>query len=310
MANISYRSTETITFTNGQSIPVVGLGTWRSTADEAYTAVKAALEVGYRHIDTAQAYGNEEVIGKAIRDSGIPRDQIFITTKLWCTDHTKPELALRTSLEKLGLDHVDLYLMHWPVALNPNGKPSQIPVLPNGERDILTDWNFTKTWRAMQPLVSLGLTKAIGVSNFSKKNLAVLLESETTTIQPEANQVELHPYLPQHDLLDYCKAQNIVVEAYSPLGSSNSPLLKDDVVVAIAEKHNVSPATILISWAVWRKTVVLPKSVTPSRIETNLEIVPLSDDEGEELNKLHLKRGTKRFISPDWSPVNVFNDPF
>lgn len=271
-----------------------------------YNAVLTALKSGYTHIDTAAAYGNEDVIGKAIKDSGVDRSKLFITTKLWCVDHRRPAEALEASLKRLGTDYVDLYLVHWPVPLNPNGNDPKFPTLPNGNRDIDLEWNFIKTWELMQKL-DKSKARAIGVSNFSVKRIQELLAAPTTTVVPAANQVELHPLLPQKELLDECAKHNILVEAYSPLGSTDSPLLKDEVVTKIAKEHSVEPATILISWALWRGTVVLPKSVTPHRIESNFQVVELLDQQGEELEQLHKRQGVKRFINPNWKPIVVFD---
>ena len=299
----------TFKLNTGNSIPAVGLGTWQSTDDDVYNAVLSAFKAGYRHIDTALVYGNEVPVGKAIADSGIPRSELFITTKLASIDHLDPLEALNKSLKNLGLEYVDLYLMHWPVALNPkNDSHPTFPTLPNGKRDILLDRDFVTTYVDMQELVELGLAKAIGVSNFTVKNLKKLLDSPEVTIPPAANQVELHPYLPQPKLLEFCKQNDIILEAYSPLGSTNSPLLENETLVKLAEKYKVDPANVLISWAVWRGTVVLPKSVTPSRIESNFNVVNLSDEDGEAVNEISSKLGTKRLISPDWDPVVVFDD--
>lgn len=302
-----FRSTKVLKFYNGQEIPATGLGTWQSKDEEVYNAVLAALKIGYKHIDTAACYGNEEPIGRAIRDAGVKREDIFITTKVWGTDHTRVEQALNTSLQKLGLDYVDLYLMHWPVPLNPNGNHPLFPTLPDGNRDISQDWDFTKTYNLMQKLLDLGKTKSIGVSNFSITNLKKLLNAPTTTVKPVVNQVELHPYLPQHKLLQFAKENDIVLESYSPLGSTDSPLLSDEVVVKIAEKNKVSPATILISWALWRGAVVLPKSVSAHRIESNFNVIDLPDADGKELDDLHKLRGIRRLVLPNWAPVVVFD---
>lgn len=267
----------------------------------------AAIETGYRHIDTAACYGNEKAIGDAIRDSKVPRSELFVTTKLWCTDHTRVEQALDISLKKLDLDYVDLYLMHWPVPLNPNGNHPNFPKLENGKRDILQDWNFIKTYNEMQKLLDTHKVRAIGVSNFSITNLKKLLDAASTTVVPAANQVEMHPLLPQPKLLEFCKDKGILVEAYSPLGSTDSPLLKDEVVLEVAEANGVSAGTVLISWAIWRGTAVLPKSVTPSRIVSNFQVIALSDLDGEKLNQLSKTRGTTRIVLPDWSPFVVFD---
>ena len=190
--------------------------------------------------------------------------------------------------------------------LNPNGNNWKFPTLENGKRDIVNDWNFIKTWEKMQNLVGKG-TKSIGVSNFDIVNLDKLLNADTTTIIPAVNQVELHPNLPQHKLLEYSKSKGIQLEAYSPLGSTNSPLLKNEQLVKIGEKYGVSSATILISWSIWRGVVVLPKSVTPSRIESNFKIVKLDDEDGKIIDDLYKTIGVKRIINPDWDPVTVFH---
>lgn len=197
--------------------------------------------------------------------------------------------------------------MHWPVPLNPNGNHPLFPTLPNGNRDISQDWDFIKTYNLMQKLLDLGKTKSIGVSNFSITNLKKLLDAPTTTVKPVVNQVELHPYLPQHKLLQFAKENEIVLESYSPLGSTDSPLLSDEVVTKIAEKNKVSPATILISWALWRGAVVLPKSVSAQRIESNFNVIDLPDEDGKELDNLHKLRGIRRLVLPNWAPVVVFD---
>lgn len=300
-------STKTYKLSNGATIPAIGLGTWQSTDEEVYNAVLAALEIGYRHIDTATLYRNEEAIGRAIKASGVPREELFITTKLWSSNHNDPETALKTSLAKLQLDYVDLYLIHWPVALNPNGNDPDIPMKEDGTRDILFDWSFTKTYALMEPLVDKGYTKALGVSNCTVSKLEELFSKELK-YPPVVNQIELHPYLPQHKQLQFAKDHNMVIEAYSPLGSSDSPLLKDEKILALAEKYGVSPATILISWALWRDTIVLPKSVNPKRLESNFKTVELEDADGKLLSSLaDLRGGPERFITQPWEPFVVFD---
>ncbi|CAN3377091.1 hypothetical protein DIURU_002092 [Diutina rugosa] len=291
---------------NGVKIPVIGLGTWQSTPDEVYNAVTEALAVGYRHIDTAFAYGNEEPIGRAIRDSVIPRNELFVTTKLWSTHHHDPAKALDISLKNLGLDYVDLYLVHWPVAMNPNGNDPKFPSRPDGTRDVDESTNFVETWAKMQQLDPKKV-RAIGVSNMSISNLEKLLSAPSTKVVPVVNQVELHPLLPQPNLLKWCQDHKIYLEAYSPLGSTDSPLLSNPTIVELAEKYQVPPATVLISWAIWRKTIVLPKSVTPARIKSNFNVVHLSEADGNIIDKVAHEYGTKRFINPDWG-VKIFDD--
>jgi diketogulonate reductase-like aldo/keto reductase len=255
---------------DGHLIPQLGLGVWQIRAGKTCeTAVLAALEAGYRHIDTAAVYGNEESVGAAIRMSGIPRDEIFVTTKLWNTDHRQPERALDTSLRKLKMDYVDLYLIHFPVR----------------ER--------RQSWRALENLRAEGKARSIGVSNFTIAHLTELL-AQTETI-PAVNQVEFHPYLYQKALLAFCKAKGIVIEAYSPL--THGERLKDAKLVAVAKRYSSTgaqpaapqsrlplvdrlsrgPATkstaqILIRWALQHGLVVIPKSSSRRRIIENADV--------------------------------------
>ncbi|KAG0673657.1 NADPH-dependent aldo-keto reductase [Kluyveromyces marxianus] len=301
----------TLKLNTGASIPQIGLGTWQSPDQEAYNAVVTALKNGYRHIDTAAIYGNEEAVGRGIRDSGVPRKEIFVTTKLWGTQQRNPEAALDDSLKRLGLDYVDLYLIHWPVALKTDsikdGNVFTFPRTADGKIDVdIEDWDFTKTWEKMQHLPKTGKTKAIGVSNFSIKNIEALFKANPNTIVPAANQVETHPQLDQQELLDYCKSKGILLEAYSPLGSSNSLLLTDPTIKKIAEKHNVEPANILINWGLSRGYVVLPKSVNPERVKNNKKIIDLPAEDIETINSLATKIGSKRYVSPDFTPFKIF----
>ena len=212
-------------------------------------AVEHALKTGYRHIDGALCYGNEKEVGAGLKagfDSGIKREDVFVTTKLWSTHHRDVEKAIDTSLADLGLDYVDLYLIHWPVAMNQNGNHPLFPKLPDGSRDIDHDRKHTDTWKDMEKLLETGKTKAVGVCNYSAKYLQELLDIATT--KPTVNQIENHPLLPQEEILELAKANGILVTAYSPLGSADSPLLKDEDVVRIAEKHSVEPANVLIGY--------------------------------------------------------------
>src|SRR5262245_27551989 len=259
-----------LTLNDGHSIPQLGLGVWQSRAGATCeAAVLAALEAGYRHIDTAAMYGNEESVGIAIRSSGIPRENIFVTTKLWNSDHGNPEHALDTSLRKLKMDYVDLYLIHYPVR----------------ER--------RQSWHTLEMLKAKGKTHSIGVSNFTIRHLIELL-AETKTI-PAVNQVEFHPYLYQRDLLDFCAAKGIVVEAYSPL--TKGAKLNDPKLIAVAKKYSTagskpaaprsqlplldrlsrrsetkSTAQILIRWALQRGLTVIPKSANRRRIFENADV--------------------------------------
>lgn len=290
------KSTATIKLNSGYTIPVVGLGTWQATEKgAAQNAVKVALQNGYRHIDTAAIYGNEEEVGAGIKESGVPREEIFVTTKLWNKDQKNVAAAFETSLKKLGLDYVDLYLIHWPVTLN-----------EDGSRDF--DWDIKKTYKELQKLVAAGKVRSIGVSNFNKTRLQKLLADPEVTIKPAVDQVEGHALLPQDDLLAYLTEEGIHAEYYSPLGSTGAPLFKYAAVGDIAKKNGVEPAQVLISWAVQRGVIVLPKSVTASRVISNLEVFKLSDEDFETLNKLSEKEGVNRTCEPLWGDKSPFVD--
>ena len=251
---------------------------------------------GYRHIDCAWFYLNEEEVGQGIKASGIPREELFVTTKIWSTFHRRPEVCLDDSLRKLGLDYVDLVLMHWPVPLVIRGD-DPLPTNPDGSRASDTEWSHVKTWELMEKLLATGKTRAIGVSNYSIPYLEKLFES--AKVVPAANQIELHPYLPQHELVAYCKSKGIAPQAYSPLGSSGGPVLQDEVVVEIGKKHGADPAQVVVSWNVQRGVVTLPKSVTPSRIETNGKVITLDEEDMTRLNELHKQPGKHvRLIAP------------
>lgn len=311
------KNTKTIKLNDGNVIPAIGLGTFRSKPNEVYTAVLAGLKSGVRHIDTAYAYGNEEEIGKALTEAFnegiVKREEVFVTTKLWGIDYSDPESAIKLSLKKLKLDYVDLYLIHWPVPLtkkyDSDGNAVNVLYLPNGKRDLdLENNNFVKTWTYFQDLKAKGLTKSIGVSNFSIAKLKELLEAPTTKVVPAVNQIEAHPYLLQPELVKFSKENGIVIEAHTPLGGADAAtLLNHPIIEELAKKYDASSAQILISWALWRDTVVLPKSVKPQRIHDNLLTVDLSDEDGEKINSIG--RGhQKRFVNPDWSPFVVFDD--
>ncbi|TFY74017.1 hypothetical protein EWM64_g9995, partial [Hericium alpestre] len=232
---------------NGNEIPAVGLGTWKSKPHEVSHAVEHAIkEAGYRHIDCAFNYRNEKDVGEGIRASGVPRSEVFITSKVWVTYHSRVEECLDQTLANLGTDYLDLYLIHWPVPLNPTGNDPIYPLRPDGTRDIDHECSLAETWSQMEALVAKGKVRSIGVSNFSEKKLEEILP--TAEILPAVNQIELHLYNPSHNLISYLKSKNIVPQAYSPLGSTNSPLMKDELVVELAEKYNLTPADILLGY--------------------------------------------------------------
>jgi diketogulonate reductase-like aldo/keto reductase len=237
-------------------MPQLGFGVWQVPDDEAERAVATALEAGYRSIDTAAIYGNEEGTGKAIAASGVAREDLFVTTKLWNGDqgYDTTLRAFDTSLDKLGLDYVDLYLIHWPL-------PSR--------------GTFVDSYKAFEKLYADGRAKAIGVSNFLPEHLRTLLDA--TSVIPAVNQIELHPHLQQHAAREFHAEQGIATEAWSPLGSGKG-LLEVPAIVAIAQKHGRTPAKIVLRWHLQLGNVVIPKSVTPSRIKENIDVFDFSLD--------------------------------
>ena len=276
------------TLNNGVSIPVLGFGTWKAENGEvAYQAVLEALKTGYRHIDTAAVYKNEESVGRAIRDSGIPRQEIFVTTKLWNTNHSYEEArqAFEQSMEKLGLDYLDLYLIHWP-----NPKPLR-------ENDAWKTRN-AEVWRAMEDLYQEGKIRAIGVSNFLPKHLNALLK--TARIVPAVNQVRLAPGVYQEEVVAYCKEKGILLEAWGPFGQGE--LFDKKGVQEIAAKHGKSVAQISLAWSLAEEFLPLPKSVTASRIQSNLDCfgIELSKGEREILKTISVISGAPRVDEMDF----------
>jgi len=245
---------------NGTSIPVLGLGVWQmAEGGETANAVKWALQTGYRLIDTAKIYGNEAEVGRAIKESGVPREQLFVTTKLWNEDQGyEPALkAINASLERLGMDYIDLYLIHWPFY----------------DRE-KTGNKREETWKAMEEIYRSGKAKAIGVSNYTIEHLEEM--KNYAKILPAVNQVEFHPFLYQRDLLDYCWQNDIVLEAYSPLVHGKK--LEDERITAIAKKYGKSNVQVLIRWSLQHGNVVIPKSSHKERIEENFNVFDFTLD--------------------------------
>ena len=282
---------KTLPFPNGDEMPMLGLGTWKSQPGDVYQAVKTAIQLGYRHIDCALIYGNEAEIGNALtecfQEGLVTREHLWITSKLWndahAPEHVQP--GIEQTLADLQLDYLDLYLMHWPVVI----KQGESFPLSKEKLLSLDELPIATTWKAMEALVDKGLTRHIGVSNFSEKKLQQLLATAQTP--PAMNQVELHPYLQQNSLLEFCQQQQIHLTAYSPLGSADRPdslkaadepvLLADPKIGEIAQKHGITAAQVLLGWAINRGTVVIPKSTNPDRIAQNLKAADVTLTEAD-----------------------------
>lgn len=314
---------KTLKFKNGDTMHAIGLGTWKATGAEVKKAVKDALHAGYRHIDTAAVYGNEEAIGEALAEvfseGEILREDVFITSKLWNNAHGEGQVrpALEDSLKKLGLDYLDLYLIHWPVAFR---HTVDSPKKPD---DYLSpeEAPISKTWKQMEKAKRNGLAKHIGVSNFSEKKLRDLISKVSE--KPEMNQVELHPLLQQRALLDFCKKEDILVTAYSPLGSgdrslamkgANEPNMMDlQILKDIAKERNATVPQILIAWHGHRGCAAIPKSTSKEHIISNFQgaAVSLSDTDMEKIEKLdrHYRYITGKFFEePSKGYKNMYDE--
>lgn len=286
--------------TDTETIPALGLGTWKSNKGDVGQAVSSAIEIGYRHIDCALIYQNEKEIGASIGSAlsagQVKRDELWVTSKLWNNAHAKKHVrpALERTLKDLQVDYLDLFLIHWPVHFQPDVSfprrpedflgPDAIPVM--------------ETWQEMERMVKLGLCRFIGVCNFNLTRLKDL--KGQSTIQPVMNQIELHPYLQQAKMVDYCKENGVLLTAYSPLGSGDRPaamkkedepsLLNHPAVLKLAEKKNLTPGQLLLAWGLSRGTVVIPKSVSPERQQENFVAADLSLDTSDiqAINELEM----------------------
>ncbi len=268
-----------LSITTTDTIPALGLGTWKSSPGEVGQAVATAIKIGYRHIDCASIYQNQKEIGTALADAlntkQVKREKLWITSKLWNNAHAKKHVqpALERTLVDLQLDYLDLFLIHWPINFQAN------IVFPKRPEEFLApeDIPIIETWQAMEKMVQKGLCRFIGVCNFNLPRLIKL--KQQATLQPVMNQIELHPYLQQEKMVEYCKKNGLLLTAYSPLGSGDRPaalkkdlepsLLTQPIIVDIAAKRNMSPGQVLLAWALFRGTVVIPKSTNPARLQEN-----------------------------------------
>jgi alcohol dehydrogenase (NADP+) len=304
-----------LNFRHGDAMPALGLGTWRLPPEQTTATVRIALDLGYRHIDAAAIYGNEAQIGAALKgaiDAGnVQRQELWITSKLWNDCHEPEEVrpALERTLEDLGLEQLDLYLMHWPVAQRRG------VAMPSSAADQygLAQVPLAATWAAMEDLVAAGLTRHIGVSNFSRTKLMAL--AAKARIQPEVLQVERHPLLQQNDLLSYCHTSGIQLTAYAPLGATSDTrppvVLQHPVVVAIAAERQITPAQVLLAWGIGCGTAVIPKSVHPERLAENLAAAAMGLNEDQMTRLVAIDGGQRlidgRFWCLDGGPYTMAN---
>jgi diketogulonate reductase-like aldo/keto reductase len=330
-----------VTLATGAKMPKIGLGTWQqsnvsaatagSDAQDVYHAVTKALEIGYRHIDTAWAYFNEKEVGRAINDAikagKVKREEIFLTTKLFARFHHKDQVvkALKDQLADLGLDYVDMYLIHMPIAMKVDPE-SPKSIFPIKDGKLMADnVDHLETWAGMEEAFNLGLTKGIGVSNFNSRQIKRIYDN--SKVKPHCLQVECHAYHPQYELHNFCKGLNIAFTAYAPIGSPGAGqlikqmgggdfpiLMKEPCVLKAAENHKKSPAQILIRWLYERDIIVIPKSTNPERIKQNFQITDftLTPEETKEIGSL--KRGKLLGGGPMGTvkdhPEYPFADPF
>jgi len=298
-----------LTFKNNDKMPTLGLGTWKSAKGEVYEVIRKAIEIGYRHFDCASFYGNESEIGMAISDAiknqDVARQDLWITSKLWNNRHRKNDIqaAFESTLKDLNLDYLDLYLIHWPVVLQNQASYAQ----QSSDLISLSEIPLTQTWQGLIDLKEKGVTKHIGVSNFSIKKVDQI--TEESGIVPEVLQIELHPFLQQQKTINFAQEKGIFLTGYCPLGSADRPairiledepkLFQQEVILDIANNKGIFPAQVILAWAVNRGTSVIPKSVNPERLKQNLESadIELSTQEMTKMNSLDLHY---RYIKGDF----------
>jgi alcohol dehydrogenase (NADP+) len=301
---------QNLTFLNGDTMPILGLGTWKSRPGEVYNAIRKAIEIGYRHFDCARIYDNEEEIGQALADAiaagEVKRTDLWITSKLWNDAHAEHDVrrALERALTDLKLDYLDLYLVHWPIAFEPQIDPatSEIIFAPEGK------YPMEATWKAMEDCNKSGLARHIGVSNFIAAKIEAIMRS--AEINPEMNQVELHPFLAQDDLIQFCHKNHIHLTAYAPLGSKGRSdalkkvdepdLLSNPVIMDISLRNGMTPAQVLICWSLERGVAVIPKSVRVERLKQNFDSANFSLNETDMKAIAQLDRHRRFFMADFW----------
>lgn len=269
----------TVTLNDGNTMPQLGFGVWQVSGEEIVPAIQTAIEAGYRSIDTAAAYGNQPGVGEAIRTSGVPREEIFLTTKLWSDKHANAMAGVDESLAQMGMEYLDLYLIHWP-------RPKQ--------------GHYRQAWQGLVELQKAGKSRSIGVSNFTIKHLTEIIED--TGVVPAVNQIELHPNFQQRELRAFHDQHGIRTESWSPLGQGGE-LLKNSVLAEIAAKHSKTPAQVVLRWHLDLDFIVIPKSVTPARIRENLDVFDFKLD-ADDMDRIEgLETGTRLGGDPetaDW----------
>ncbi|KAG7190362.1 hypothetical protein KM043_006473 [Ampulex compressa] len=307
-----------LTFSNGHKMPIFGLGTYLSDADDLENVVKEAINLGYRHFDTAYFYGNEKAVGSAIqakiKDGTVTRDELFVTTKLWNTFHREKDVVpiCKKSLENLGLDYMDLYLVHWPFAFKEGD--DLMPHAPDGEI-LSSDVDYLETWRGMEECVHQGLTRSIGISNFNSEQITRLLAA--AKIKPVNNQFEVSVNLKQKELIEFCKKHNITVTGYSPLGRPGNRLgvpnsLDNPKIVEIAQKYHKTPAQVALRYTLQQDVAIIPKTVTISRLQENFNIFDftLTADDLAVIDKIGTGERTAPFTQVKDHKYYPFTAPF